>query len=156
MNELKIWFEQQLHDLGVTKIKLVKRMNYQNTDKGLRRLSEFLEYPSKSTNEFIQQLCPVLNIEFSVLHQKVIQRNKQVKGIRKAFIQLTYPRLDSISPLFHRGWLRGFLREDVPEIVQRLPFNERKKQLKHLYERKLKTLDNSLSSSITGFTYYDT
>lgn len=156
MNELKQWFEQKLHNLSLTKIELVKQMNYQNTDKGLRRLNEFLEFPNKSTNEFILQLCTVLNIELAVLNPKVINRNKQVTGTRKAFIQLIYPKLDSISPLFHRGWLRELLRENVPEIVQRLPFNERKKQLKYLYERKLKTLDNSLSSSITGFTYYDT
>ena len=155
MNEFKQWFEQQLHSLGITKLELIKKMNYQNTDKGLRRLSEFLEYPNKSTNEFIQQLCSVLNIDLAVLHQKVIQRNKQVIGVRKPFIQLIYPALDSISPLFHRGWLRELLREDVPEIIQRLPINEKEKQLKCLYERKLKTLDRNLSASITGFTYYD-
>lgn len=155
MNEFKQWFEQQLHSLGITKLELIKKINYQNTDKGLRRLSEFLEYPNKSTNEFIQQLCSVLNVDLAVLHQKVIQRNKQVKGVRKPFIQLIYPKLDSISPLFHRGWLRELLREDVPEIIQRLPTNEKEKQLKRLYKRKLKALDNSLSSSITGFTYYD-
>jgi len=155
MNEFKKWFEQQLHNLGITKLELVKKMNYKNTDKGLRRLSEFLEYPNKSTNEFIQQLCSVSKIELSVLHQKVVQRNKQITKKRKPFIQLIYPHLDNISPLSHRGWLRELLREDVPEIVQRLPFNERAKQLKHLYDKKLKALDKSLSRNITGFTYYD-
>jgi hypothetical protein len=155
MNEFKIWFEQRLQDLDVTKVEIVKRMNYQNTDKGLKRLSEFLEYPNKSTNEFIQQLCSAINIELAVLHKKVTQRNKQITIKRKPFIQLVYPHLDNISPLLHRGWLRELLREDVPEIVQRLPFDEREKQLRHLYDKKLKTLDSSLASNITGFTYYD-
>tara|TARA_R110000737_G_scaffold344649_1_gene372052 strand:+ start:1955 stop:2425 length:471 start_codon:yes stop_codon:yes gene_type:complete len=155
MNKLKRWFDQHLHDLGVTRIELMKQMNYQNTDKGLRRLNEFLEYPHKSTNEFILQMCSSLNIELAVLHQKIIKRNKQITIKRKPFIQLIHPHLDNISPLSHRGWLRELLRENVPEIIQRLPFYEREKQIKHLYDKKLKTLDNKLSCQIIGFSYYD-
>ena len=155
MNELKMWFEQHLHNLGITKLVLIKKMNYPNTDKGLRRLSEFLEYPNKSSNEFISLLCSTLNIELGVLHQKIEQRKKQITKKRKPFIQLIHPYLDNISPLSHRGWLRELLRENVPEIIQRLPIAQREKQLQRLYDKKLKSLDHKVSRHITGFIYYE-
>ena len=154
MNEFKKWFEQQLSSIGLTPLELVKQMGYINTDKGLRRYNEFLEYPNKSHNKFIQLLCSALNLNMTELHQKITERKKQIASQRKPFIQLVYPYLGNISPLSHRGWLRELLRLDVPMIVQLLPVDEQELQLKRLAKQKLKALDIKLASKITSFEYY--
>jgi len=154
MNEFKQWFEQNLHSLGVSKLNLVEQVGYQNTSKGLRRLNEFLEQPHKTHNEFIKAVCLKLNLGMAELCKKIAERKKQIDPYPEPFIQLIYPPLDTISPLFHRGWLRGLLRADVPEIIQRLPLEERDKQLECLYQKKLASLDSNLSRHITGFIYF--
>ncbi len=154
MNEFKRWFEQKLHSLGVTKLDLVEQMGYKNTVKGLRRLADFLEQPHKTHNEFIQAISLKLPLDMAELCQKIVERKKQIDPYPKPFIQLIYPSLDNVSPLFHRGWLRSLLRADVPEIIQRLPLKERDKQLECLYQKKLASLDSNLSCHITGFTYF--
>ncbi len=154
MNEFKQWFEQKLHSLGVTKLNLVEQVGYINTAKGLRRLNEFLEQPQKTHNEFIKAICLKLNLDMAELCVKIAERKKTIAPSLEPFIQLTYPRLDTINPLFHRGWLKGLLREEVPEIIQRLPIDEKNKQLENLYNKKLASLDDGLALQITGFTYF--
>ena len=154
MNEFKQWFEQELHSVDLTKVLLIKQLGYQNSSKGLRRLTEFLDKPHKTHNEFIKALCLKLNIDMSELLEKTEERKKQLAEKYEPFIQLTYPRLKHIRPLFHRGWLSSLLREEVPEIIRRLPLEEREKQLSRLYNKKLASLDDDLSRQITGFTYH--
>ena len=154
MNEFKQWFEQNLHSIGVTKLRLVEQLGYINTSKGLRRLNEFLEQPHKTHNEFIKDICLKLNLDMVELCKKIAERKKKIASQRKPFIQLIYPNLDNISPLFHRGWLRELLRLDIPTIVQLLPMNEQELQFKRLAKKKLKTLDTKLASKITSFDYH--
>ncbi|TPH13264.1 hypothetical protein [Litorilituus lipolyticus] len=154
MNEFKQWFEQKLHSLGVTKLKLVEQVGYANTSKGLRRLNQFLEQPHKTHNEFIKAICLKLNLDMAELCEKIAERRKYIEPNPEPFIQLIYPPLDTIRPLFHRGWLRALLRETVPKIIQRLPLDEKNKQLENLYNKKLASLDDDLSRQITGFTYF--
>ncbi|PKI12741.1 hypothetical protein [Colwellia sp. 12G3] len=154
MNEFKQWFEQKLHSLGVAKLNLVEQVGYINTSKGLRRLNEFLEQPHKTHNEFIKAICLKLNLDMAELYEKIAERKKHIAPYPEPFIQLTYPPLDTIRPLFHRGWLKALLREEVPEIIHRLPIDEKNKQLENLYNKKLTSLDGDLSCKITGFTYF--
>jgi hypothetical protein len=154
MNDFKQWFEQQLNSLGITKHNLVKLLGYKESTKGLRRLNEFLNQPHKTHNEFIEAICLKLNLDMAELCEKVAERKRQIAQSPEPFIQLIYPPLDTISPLFHRGWLRAKLQEKVPEIIQRLPIEKSDKQLKYLYEKKLASLDSNLSRHIKGFTYY--
>lgn len=155
MNKFKQWFEQHLHSVDMPKLDLVKQLGYQNTSKGLRRLDDFLYKPHKTHNEFIKAICLKLNLDMTELCKKIAERKKQIDPYPEPFIQLTYPYLDSISPLFARGMIREKLREKVPEIILRLPVEEIDKQLECLYQKKLASLDNNLSRLITGFTYYN-
>tara|TARA_R110000737_G_scaffold314334_1_gene324078 strand:- start:560 stop:1036 length:477 start_codon:yes stop_codon:yes gene_type:complete len=155
MNEFKQWFEQKLHSLSVTKLNLVEQVGYVNTEKGLRRLNEFLEQPQKTHNEFIKAICLKLNLDMAELCEKVAERKKQIDPYPEPFIQLIYPYLDTMRPLFARGMIRAKLQEKVPEIIQRLPAEEKNKQLKNLYYKKLALLDCNLARQITGFTYSD-
>lgn len=85
MNEFKKWFEQGIHSSGLTRLELIKQMNYKNTDKGLRRLSEFLENPHKSHNEFIELLCSKLKLDLKEVHQKVVERQNQTTAEHKPY-----------------------------------------------------------------------
>mgnify|MGYP001203402749 CR=1 FL=1 len=154
MNGFKQWFEQELHSAGLKKVQLIKQIGYQNSSKGLRRLTEFLDQPHKSHNEFIRVISIKLNLELSELREQAAKRKQQLVEHREPFIQLTYHNLKHVRPLFHRGWLSSLLREEVPEIIQRLPLEEREKQLSLLYKKKLASLDDDLSRQITGFTYH--
>ena len=164
MKSTKQLIENYLSQNKLRKIDLIRRMNYKNEARGLRRLQELTE-TGKYSKKFIADLAEAMNIEQDVLKSALERDEKRQKELAEAEARRRFrphiyllnekARPSSLLPLMVLG-MDYYKRIDLPEDIEQLPLWEQIEKVKEIFTAYLREKGNEYSpfGKIRGFRYY--
>lgn len=152
---------QQMRDKGLSKAQLVYSIGYtRNTNKGIRRLNQYLSTLQAPSEEFIINLLNTLDINGWAFHRALLASirlmNAKAETSFKPHIEILVR--DSPSPSFAARAFYSQRRTTVPPEVLSLPFLEEfSAVISSIYKQHVDTLsckNDARKKMIYGFRYH--
>ena len=154
---LQSLIKQKIHQKKLSFPDLVSAIGYTNITKGNRRLDDFLNTLEAPSEEFINNLLSVLDIDALSFNKSINtsldQFNSQAKKKFTPHIQIILGI--EVRPLFAFQMVKNKCSIPVPTKLQNQPLSDELEAIISLYKNHVTTvLSENISKHVIGFKYH--